>query len=71
MNRFLPEIFTGIPWSTSGVLSRTLERADALGAGTSLLPEWRDVDDADDLEALKGRLSHENSRARHTREYLS
>ena len=70
MNRFLPEIFTGIPWSTSGVLSRTLERAGALGAGTALLPEWRDVDDADDLEALKGRLSHENSRARHTQAYL-
>lgn len=71
MNRFSPEIFTGIPWSTSGVLSRTLERADALGAGTSLLPEWRDVDDADDLEALKGRLSRDHSRARYTREYLS
>ena len=70
MNRFLPEIFTGIPWSTGEVLSRTLERADALGAGTSLLPEWRDVDEADDLEALKRRLSRNKSRARHTREYL-
>ena len=70
MNRFLPEIFTGIPWSTSGVLSRTMERAGALGAGTALLPEWRDVDDADDLEALKGRLSQSASRARHTQAYL-
>ena len=70
MNRFVPEIFSGIPWSTSEVLSYTLERADALGIGTSLLPEWRDVDDADDLEALKGRLSQNNSRARQTREYL-
>lgn len=70
MNRFLPEIFTGIPWSTNEVLSRTMERADALGVGTALLPEWRDVDDADDLEALKGRLSQDASRARHTREYL-
>ena len=70
MNRFLPEIFTGIPWSTGEVLSRTMERADALGVGTALLPEWRDVDEADDLEALKGRLSREDSRARHTREYL-
>ena len=70
MNRFVPEIFSGIPWSTSEVLSYTLERADALGIGTSLLPEWRDVDDAGDLEALKGRLSQNNSRAQHTREYL-
>ena len=71
MNRFVPEIFSGIPWSTSEVLSRTVERADALGAGTSLLPEWRDVDEADDLEALKRRLSRNKSRARQTREYLS
>ena len=70
MNRFLPEIFANIPWSTGEVLSRTVERADTLGVGASLLPEWRDVDDADDLEALKRRLSQESSRARHTREYL-
>ena len=71
MNRFVPEIFADIPWSTSEVLSRTVERADALGIGTSLLPEWRDVDEADDLEALKDRLANSNaSRARHTREYL-
>ena len=71
MNRFVPEIFTDIPWSTGEVLSRTLEKADALGIETTLLPEWRDVDDADDLEALKNRLSQNASRARHTREYLS
>ncbi|MCY3822851.1 MAG: TIGR04282 family arsenosugar biosynthesis glycosyltransferase [Nitrospinae bacterium] len=70
MNRFLPEIFTGISWSTSGVLSRTVEKARARGAGTALLPEWRDVDDADDLEALKGRLSKNASRARHTQACL-
>ena len=70
MNRFLPEIFTGIPWSTGEVLSRTMEKARALGVGTALLPEWRDVDEADDLEALKRRLSEDSSRARHTREYL-
>ena len=70
MNRFLPGIFTGIPWSTREVLSHTMEKAAALGVGTSLLPEWRDVDDADDLEALKDRLSRNSSRARHTREYL-
>ena len=70
MNRFVPEIFADIPWSTSDVLSRTMERAAVLGVGTSRLPEWRDVDDADDLEALKRRLSRNSSRARHTREYL-
>lgn len=71
MNRFVPEIFTGIPWSTSEVFPHTMEKAAALGIGTALLPEWRDVDDADDLEALKGRLSRDDSRARHTRDFLS
>ena len=70
MKRFVPEIFIDIPWSTNEVLSRTMERAGALGIGTSLLPEWRDVDDEDDLEALKSRLSRKASYARHTREYL-
>ena len=70
MNRFAPEIFTGIPWSTGEVLPRTMEKARAFGIGTSLLPEWRDVDEADDLDALEGRLSRDDSRARHTREYL-
>lgn len=70
MNRFVPEIFTGIPWSTSEVFPHTMEKAAALGIGTALLPEWRDVDDADDLEALKRRLSRNSSCARHTREYL-
>ncbi len=70
MNRFVPEIFTGIPWSTGEVFPRTMEKAAALGVGTALLPEWRDVDEADDLEALKGRLSQDASRARHTRDFL-
>ena len=70
MNRFAPEIFSGIPWSTGEVLSRTLERARLLGINTSLLPEWRDVDEADDLEALEERLSPDATRARHTRKYL-
>ena len=70
MNRFLPEIFTGIPWSTGEVLSRTIARADTLHIEVSLLPEWRDVDDADDLEALKGRLSQDASCALHTRDFL-
>ena len=70
MKRFVPEIFIDIPWSTNEVLSRTMERAGALGIETSLLPEWRDVDDEDDLEALKGRLSRNVSLAPHTRGFL-
>ena len=71
MRRFLPEIFTGIPWSTSEVLSCTITRSETLGIGAALLPEWRDVDNPNDLEALEDRLSQSASPARHTREYLS
>ena len=54
MNRFFPKIFTDIPWSTSEALSRTMQRARELKVNITLLPEWRDVDCAEDLEALTG-----------------
>ena len=69
MNRFFPKIFTDIPWSTSEALSRTMQRARELKVNVTLLPEWRDVDCAEDLEALQGRLSN-TLLAPHTREYL-
>ena len=69
MNRFFPKIFTDIPWSTSEALSRTMKRARELKVNVTLLPEWRDVDCAEDLEALQGRLSN-TLLAPHTREYL-
>ena len=69
MNRFFPKIFADIPWSTSEALSRTMQRARELKVNVTLLPEWRDVDCTEDLEALKGRLSN-TLLAPHTREYL-
>ncbi len=53
------ELFDGIPWSTSGVLAATLERADALGLSVELLEEGTDVDDAADLERLAALLATE------------
>jgi rSAM/selenodomain-associated transferase 1 len=50
-------IFTGIEWSTAQVLSQTLEKCAALGLGVHLLPEWYDVDTADDIERLHSELS--------------
>jgi len=38
-------IFEGIPWSTSEVTARTLERTRRLGLSACVLPEWYDVDD--------------------------
>ncbi len=69
MNRFRPEIFGDIPWSTRAVLSRTTRRARALGLSAALLPEWRDTDDAQDLRALATRLAGASC-APHTRGFL-
>lgn len=52
LKRAAPELFANMPWSTDRVLAVTLEKADALGLTTARLPEWRDVDTIDDLNAL-------------------
>ena len=52
LTRAIPELFTGIPWSTNQVLALTRQKAQALGLKTGLVPEWRDVDTVDDLQAL-------------------
>lgn len=48
-----PELFRDIPWSTERVLEATLERARGTGLTVALLPELRDVDRPEDLEALQ------------------
>ncbi len=70
MNRFFPEIFENIPWSSSEVFSRTMARARALRLDAALLPKWRDADEAEDLKALKTRLSNA-PRAPRTRDFLA
>jgi len=47
-----PALFEDIPWSTDRVLTLTCEIADRLGLSRARLPEWRDVDSIDDLQAL-------------------
>lgn len=53
MRSCIPELFRGIPWSTSEVAEMTMKKAKALGLTVSLLPEWYDVDTMIDLERLK------------------
>jgi rSAM/selenodomain-associated transferase 1 len=52
INQAVPELFSGIPWSTGQVLRLTQEKAARLGLKTALIQPWRDVDTLDDLEAL-------------------
>ena len=52
LHRSIPDLFTGIPWSTDQVLTLTQEKAGVLGLKTALLESWRDIDTTSDLEAL-------------------
>lgn len=47
----LPDLFTAMPWSTSGVLHETRERLRRAGLAWHELAELRDVDTADDARA--------------------
>lgn len=63
MRNIYPDLFTGIPWSTGNVLSKSLEIAKKSGIKTVLLPPWNDIDTFQDLltfykkyrKPLKGR----------------
>lgn len=47
-----PEMFRGIAWGGSQVLSDTLEVLKILGMAPVLLPKWYDVDTVEDLDRL-------------------
>ena len=49
LKRFIPELFSGIPWSTSEVLQETVKNSEKLGLKISYLPYLTDVDTAKDL----------------------
>jgi rSAM/selenodomain-associated transferase 1 len=49
MKKAYPDLFVGIPWSTSSVLSMSLEKSKKLGIKASLLPRWNDIDTFEDL----------------------
>ncbi len=49
LNRPHPELFEGIPWSTSEVLKVTRQRAETANLPVTLLPSWYDIDRPEDL----------------------
>jgi rSAM/selenodomain-associated transferase 1 len=51
------QLFTGIPWSTSGVLAATRARAAEFGLSIAELPMWYDIDDAESFEVLLDELN--------------
>lgn len=72
LNEIHAELFRDIQWSTAQVMEQSLARAEAANLRVSLLPEWYDVDTADDLERLLGEvLRYPQDRLTHTRRYFA
>ena len=53
----VPDLFTGIRWSSAWTRADTLAAAERCGLRVELLEVWRDVDDAADLAALRTALA--------------
>ena len=70
MKRLHREVFEGIDWSTERVIPQTLAICHRLGITVHQLPEWYDVDVADDLERLRRDLEKEPGLAPHTWDFL-
>jgi len=52
---FSPRCFQNILWSTPAVFRQTLERMPGHAQAFHILPEWRDIDDCEDLKDLVSR----------------
>ena len=52
-NRSVPDLFTGIRWSSAHTLADTILAAEQSGLDVKLLPQWYDVDDKNGLERLR------------------
>jgi rSAM/selenodomain-associated transferase 1 len=69
LSRSAPELFSGIPWSSSGVLAATQRRAAALGLRFATIGAWDDLDDLPSLHRLLAR-SPECATARYAQVHL-
>lgn len=54
-DNFCPDVFSGITWSTSSVLEKTMDILLSYNHNTEFLPAWRDIDTRDDLDDLMKR----------------
>jgi hypothetical protein len=52
LSKPVPDLFREMPWSTARVLGETGRRVERLGLALSYLPDWHDVDTAEDLDRL-------------------
>ena len=69
LKRPVPELFTGVSWSTADVLVTTQRNAATLGLTVGLLQTWRDIDIAEDLQALMQECAQDGKRPKPNREF--
>lgn len=58
MNKFYPEIFHQIEWSTGTVFSKIVHKMNALNKSIDILPALNDIDTFEDWEKVKHQFEH-------------
>lgn len=54
---YVPVLAAGIDWGTAAVYDQTLSRVMSAGRTVRELPEWHDIDEPEDVGALRHRLA--------------
>jgi glycosyltransferase A (GT-A) superfamily protein (DUF2064 family) len=57
VSKLHPRLYEDIPWSTSEVFQKTVERAAEIDLPVVTVPGWYDVDDAASLAVLESELA--------------
>ena len=70
MKQMQPELFENITWSSDRVISQTLDACRRLQLNVHRLPQWHDVDVANDLQQLRSDLAENPTAAPRTGAYL-
>lgn len=70
LNYLPPAFFSPIDWTVEQTLAQLQIRANQMGLVLSLLPEWYDIDRADDVARLQAELPTLEAPLRHTRRAL-
>jgi len=70
MKQMQPQLFENISWSSDRVISQTLDTCRRLQLKVHRLPQWYDVDVADDLQQLCSDLAKNPTAAPRTGAYL-
>jgi rSAM/selenodomain-associated transferase 1 len=75
VRQFVPDLLSGVHWSSARTLEETLERALQLGLQVTLLETWTDVDRPEDLRQLAAQITRiraggDLGTARHSEKFL-